>query len=142
VIPWHAEKLAFVCGPDHRLARRRHVSVGQLAGEPFIAFERDIPTRKTVDRILKMHRTSVRIAMEFDNIETIKRSVEVGGGVSILPETTIVNESRAGLLRVADFVEGPFTRSLAIIHRRGRTLTAAATAFLQLLLAAPATIAK
>jgi DNA-binding transcriptional LysR family regulator len=131
VIPWHAEKLVLVCAPDHRLARRRQVSVGQLAGEAFIAFERDIPTRKTIDQILKTHRVAVDIAMEFDNIETIKRSVEVGSGLSILPDTTVVNEVRAGLLRAVDFVEGPFTRSVAIVHRRGHVSNAAAASFLQ-----------
>ncbi|MGH9855829.1 MAG: LysR family transcriptional regulator, partial [Blastocatellia bacterium] len=53
VIPFRDDKLVIVCNPEHRLARRRRVSVEALAGEDFIAFERDIPTRKTVDRILK-----------------------------------------------------------------------------------------
>ena len=133
VIPWHDEKLVLVCAPDHRLARRRRVSLAQLAGEAFIAFERDIPTRKTIDRILKAHGVAVRTVMEFDNIETIKRSVEVGSGLSILPETTVVNEVRSGLLATVDFTEGPFTRSVGVIHRRGRVLSAAAQEFVRLL---------
>ena len=51
------------------------------------------PTRKTIDRILRAHRVAVDTVMEFDNVETIKRSVEVGSGLSILPETTVVNET-------------------------------------------------
>ena len=133
IIPWHDEKLVLVCAPDHRLARRRRVALGQLAGEAFIAFERDIPTRKTIDRILRGHGVAVNTVMEFDNIETIKRSVEVGSGLSILPETTVVNEVRSGLLATVDFTEGPFTRSVGIIHRRGRVLSAAAQEFVRLL---------
>jgi DNA-binding transcriptional LysR family regulator len=133
VIPWHDEKLVLVCAPAHRLARRRRIALAQLAGEPFIAFERDIPTRKTIDRILKSHGVAVNTAMEFDNIETIKRSVEVGGGVSILPETTVVNEVQSGRLATVDFADGPFTRSVGVIHRRGRVLGGAAQEFVRLL---------
>jgi hypothetical protein len=138
VIPWHDEKLVLVCAAGHRLARRRKVSLAQLRGEDFIAFERDIPTRKTIDRILRTHRVAVNTVMEFDNIETLKRSVEVGGGVSILPETTVVNEVKSGLLATADFTEGRFTRTVGIIHRRGRVPSAAAREFVRLLLATPA----
>ena len=71
--------------------------------------------------------------MEFDNIETIKRAVEVGSGVSILPDTTVINEVKRGLLATVDFAEGPFTRDVGIIHRRGRVLSAAAREFVKLL---------
>ena len=131
-IPWREEKLVMVCAPGHRLARRRKVSLTQLGGEEFIAFERDIPTRKTVDRLLRGHRIAVNTVMEFDNIETIKRAVEVGSGISILPDTTVVNEVTSGLLVARDFSEGRFTRTIGIIHRRGRVLTAAARELLRL----------
>jgi len=75
--------------------------------------------------------------MEFDNIETIKRSVEVGSGLSILPETTVVSEVKNGLLARLDFAEGTFTRTVGVIHRRGRALSAAASEFIRLLMAAP-----
>jgi DNA-binding transcriptional LysR family regulator len=133
VIPWREERLVLVCRPDHRLARKRPVSLARLQGEPFIAFERDIPTRKTIDRLLRAHRVIVRTVMEFDNVETIKRSVEVGSGVAILPEPTVANETQGGLLAKVTLAEGPFTRQLAIVHRRGRVLTGAARAFVTML---------
>jgi DNA-binding transcriptional LysR family regulator len=133
VIPWHDEELVLACAPTHRLARRRTVRIAELAGEPFIAFERDIPTRKTIDRVLRSHRVAVDTVMEFDNVETIKRSVEVGTGLSILPATTLVNEKRSRMLATADFAEGPFTRQVGLIHRRGRVLSAPAQAFVRLL---------
>jgi len=133
VIPWHEEKLVLACAPTHRLARRRTVRLAELQGEPFVAFERDIPTRKTIDRVLRTRRVSVNTVMEFDNVETIKRSVEVGTGLSILPATTVTREARSGMLATADFAEGPFTREVGLIHRRGRVLSAAAQAFVHLL---------
>jgi DNA-binding transcriptional LysR family regulator len=136
VVPWQDEELVLVCSPRHPLARRRRVSLTSLQGQDFIAFERDIPTRKTIDRLLGAHRIRVSTVMEFDNIETIKRAVEVGNGVSILPQTTVVDEVKRGLLAAVDFAGGPFTRSVGIVHRRGRGLSPAARAFVQLLVPA------
>ena len=135
VIPFRDDKLVVVCNPEHRLARRRRTSVLALAGEDFIAFERDIPTRKTIDRILKQHGVAVNYVMEFDNIETIKRSVEVGIGLSILPETAVANEVKNKLLVALDFTEGVFTRPIGIIHRKGKVFGEAARQFIQLLTA-------
>ena len=76
--------------------------------------------------------------MEFDNVETIKRSVEVGSGVSVLPDETVVNEVKAGLLVAVDFRGGPFTREVGIVHRRGVPRPAAGE-FIRLLLENAAT---
>jgi DNA-binding transcriptional LysR family regulator len=80
--------------------------------------------------------------MEFDNIETIKRSVEVGNGVSILPETAVVNEVGSGMLVALNFKEGVFTRPIGIIHRKGKVFSAAAREFVNLLTSAGALLDK
>ena len=133
VIPLHEDKLVLVCSPEHPFAQRRVVSLQELIGADFIAFERDIPTRKTIDRIFKQHKIAVNTVMEFDNIETIKRSVEVGIGLSILPESVITSEVRNQLLVPLDFIQGSFTRPVGIIHRRGRVFSAAAKSFVDML---------
>ena len=135
VIPLRDDKLVVVCNPEHKLARRGRVSVAALAGADFIAFERDIPTRKTIDRILKQRKVAVNYVMEFDNIETIKRSVEVGVGISILPETAVANEVRNKQLVALNFAEGVFTRPVGIIHRKGKVFSAAAREFINMLTA-------
>ena len=131
VIPWQEEPLVLVCAPEHPLARRRRVTMSLLQGASFIAFERDIPTRKTIDRLLSRYRVKVNRVMEFDNIETIKRAVEVGSGVSIVPATTVAEAIHRGTLVKLGFVEGRFTRTVGVIHRRGRVLTRAASAFVE-----------
>jgi DNA-binding transcriptional LysR family regulator len=65
------------------------------------------------------------------------RSIEVGGGISILPEPTVTNEVRAGLLRTVPLAEGPISRTIGIIHRRGRVLPAASAEFVRVLTSAP-----
>jgi DNA-binding transcriptional LysR family regulator len=133
VVPLRADELVFVAAPDHPLALRRRVPVKSLAGESFIAFDRDIPTRKAIDAILRRHGARVSYAMEFDNIETIKRSVEAGIGVSVLPAKAVENEARLGTLVTRPFVEGPFYRDVGILIRRGRELSPPARAFVELL---------
>jgi DNA-binding transcriptional LysR family regulator len=134
VLPWQDERLVIVVPPDHRLAHRRRVSTEELAGEAFIGFERDIPTRRTIDRILGSRRVRVKMTMQLDNVETIKRAVEVGIGLSILPESTISNEIRSGTLVRLDFMDGPHVRQVGVIHSRGRALSPPAREFVRLLL--------
>jgi DNA-binding transcriptional LysR family regulator len=133
VMPWREEPLVLVCAPGHPLARRRRIPLSQLRGMEFIAFERDIPTRKTIDRVLASHGVRVNRVMEFDNIETIKRAVEVGSGLSIVPETTVTGELTRGVLVRVGLAEGPFTRTVGVVHRRGRGLSNAAREFMRLL---------
>ena len=133
VIPWQEEPLVLVCAPQHPLARRKAVSLTRLQGEPFIAFDRDIPTRKTIDRVLATRRVRVQRVMEFDNVETIKRAVEVGSGISILPETTVAGELQRGVLMKIGLTDGRFTRTVGIVHRRGRALSSAAREFIRVL---------
>jgi DNA-binding transcriptional LysR family regulator len=137
LVPWRRETLVLVCPPGHPLARRRKVRVSDLTRERFIAFEKDIPTRKTIDSFLKAHRATVKPVMQLDNIETIKRSVEVGIGVSILPDATVATEVAGGVLSTAGFVEGPFSRETGIVYGRRRQLSPAAQAFIRLLGAGP-----
>jgi DNA-binding transcriptional LysR family regulator len=141
LVPLRPDQLVLACPPEHRLARRASLSLTRLAGEPFIAFDRDIPTRKLVDRLLRARRVVVPVTMEFDNIETIKRSVEAGLGISILPRPALDNEVRAGTLAARPFTDPDMHRPIGIIYRRSRELSPAARTFLALLqrdLGAPA----
>jgi DNA-binding transcriptional LysR family regulator len=133
IVPLRSDELVVVCPPDHPLARRARVPAARLAGQRFIAFDRDIPTRRLVDRFLRAHRAAVAVTMELDNIETIKRSVEAGLGVSILPRPALENEVKAGTLAARPFAAARLTRPLGILYRRGRELPPAAHAFLEAL---------
>ena len=142
-IVWR-DRLVVVCSPSHRLARRTRVSLDDLSGEKFIAFAADQPTRKALDRALRAARVSIRPAMEFDNVETVKRTVEIGDAVSILPEATLANERRAGSLVPIGIKGTDIRRPVGVITRRNRPESAALTKFLELLRAAhtPGELAK
>jgi DNA-binding transcriptional LysR family regulator len=130
IVPLASDELVVVLPPGHALARRRGLSLADLDGQSFIAFDRDIPTRKLVDRLLRQQGAAVRIAMELDNIETIKRSVEAGLGISILPAPALHNEVRARTLVMRRVREGRLQRAIGALHPRRRELSPAARALL------------
>ncbi len=134
IIPFTAEQLVVVFGPEHRLATRKTVRVEELDGENFVAFEKDIPTRRHIDRRLKSEGVRVNVVMEFDNNQTLKRAVEIGTGVSILPEGIIEQEVATGSLKFAQF-DSPsdWLRPLGIIRQRGKAPTPAESMFLGML---------
>ena len=138
------DRLVVVCSPSHRLARRARVALSDLDGEKFIAFAADQPTRKALDRALRASRVSIRPQMEFDNVETVKRTVEIGDAVSILPETTLVNERRGGSLVPVGIKGADIWRPVGVITRRNKASSPALLKFLELLRAgqAPGKLAK
>jgi LysR family transcriptional regulator, transcriptional activator of the cysJI operon len=138
------DRLVLVCSPSHRLARRTRVPLTELEGEKFIAFEADLPTRKALDRAMRLAKVNIRPEREFDNIEMVKRSVEIDGAVSILPETTLANERRAGSLIPVEIASPEMWRPVGVIMRRNRVGSPALRLFLQLLRGGqnPAALAK
>ena len=133
MIPFRNDHLVVICHPQHALAKRNEVSVADLAGQKFIGFDPDAPTRKAVDQIFREHNVDVETVMEFDNIETVKRAVEIDHGIAIVPQATVTQEALQGTLTVLKFKGTPFTRPLAILHRKGRVLTPAMKKFIETL---------
>jgi len=127
------ELLVLVCSPKHALAGESKVDIHKLQFERFIAFEKDVPTRIWIDNILSRYSTVVRTVMEFDNVETVKRAVEINAGVSILPQATVVQAAAGGSLKAIPFANERFVRPTGIIVRRGRTLSQAARYLIDLL---------
>ncbi len=133
VYDFEEEPLLLACSPRHPLAKETQVDIHKLQFERFIAFEKAVPTRIWIDAILARYNTVVRPVMEFDNIETIKRAVEINGGVSILPEPTIVQEVASGTIKAVPFSNERFVRPTGIIVRKDRALSQAARYCIELL---------
>ncbi len=127
------EPLVFVCSPEHPMAEQSQIDIHQLRFEKFIVFEEGIPTRGLIDSILVNYNVTVRPVMEFDNIETVKRAVELNSGVSILPETAIRQELASGTLKAISFSNRKFERPTGIIIRKDKILTQPGRYFIELL---------
>lgn len=127
------DELVVICHPNHALASRQQMKLEELSGEKFIAFEPDLPTRKVIDRHLREHGVQIEHAMEFDNIETVKRAVEIESGVSIVPGNTVRQEVESGALH-AVAIDGPkMSRPLGVLTRRNRNRSPAHQEFVEAL---------
>jgi DNA-binding transcriptional LysR family regulator len=138
MIPFRNDRLVVIAHPNHPLAKGGDVEVKALAAYKFIGFDPDIPTRKAVDQIFRDNKLEITPVMEFDNIETVKRAVEIDHGIAIVPQATVVQEVRQGTLATVLFKGKEFTRPLAILHRKGRVLTPAMKKFIETLNLDPA----
>jgi DNA-binding transcriptional LysR family regulator len=133
IYPLRKDPLVLICHPQHQLAKTKVLRLKNLSGQKFIGFEPDIPTRKALDKILKDHSVHVQHVMEFDNIETVKRAVEIDAGVAIVPQGTVLQEVAKQTLAQVALDDGEFYRPLAAIYKKNKVLSPAMKEFLGVL---------
>ena len=131
IIPFATDELIVAMNPEHPLAKKDILSIEELKGVNFIAFEKDIPTRKATDEILRNADIEVSIAMEFDNVETVKRALEINAGVAIIPKNTASNEVQRNQLVISRLDNGKHIRPLSLIHKKNRMLTPTLRSFIE-----------
>jgi DNA-binding transcriptional LysR family regulator len=136
--PWREEPIVLVCAPSHPFARREQVAIDELDGQSLVGFDPDLVIRHEIDRVLASRHAEPHVVMEFDNIETIKRAVEIDAGVALLPEPTVLRELAAGTLCAvpldcAGMPSGAIVRPLGIIRARGKPLAPTIERFIELL---------
>ncbi|MBI3884966.1 MAG: LysR family transcriptional regulator [Opitutae bacterium] len=132
-ISFRNDRLVLITHPQHPLAKTAEVDLKTLGQYKFIGFDPDIPTRKAVDAIFRDYKLEIIPVMEFDNIETVKRAVEIDHGIAIVPQATVQQEIKQGTLAAIHFKGKEFSRPLAILHRKGRVLTPAMKKFIETL---------
>ena len=133
VYPLRKDPLVLIVHPQHPFAKGKSVRIKALSGQKFIGFEPDIPTRKAIDRLLKENNVQVDHVMEFDNIETVKRAVEIDAGVAIVPQGTVIQEVSKQTLAQLNLEDGDFFRPLAAIYKKNKVLSPAMKQFLTIL---------
>ncbi len=133
IVPLRKEPLVLICHPQHPFARQKTVKLKQLVEQKVIGFEPDIPTRKALDKILREYGVDVKHVMEFDNVETVKRAVEIDAGVSVVPLGTVTQEVAKQTLAAVEIEDGEFFRPLAAIYKKNKVLSPAMKQFLAIL---------
>ena len=133
IVPLRRDNMVLICHPQHPLAKFQTAKLGAITGQKFIAFEPDIPTRKAIDRVLKEHNVTVQPVMEFDNIETVKRAVEIDAGIAIVPQGTIMQEVAKQTLAAVQFEDAQFFRQLAAVYKKNKVLSPAMKQFVAIL---------
>lgn len=133
-IPFLEDEMVVIVYPEHPLAGKTDgVVLDDIADEDLIAFDQSIPTRKATDGVLTQHGIRVNIKMEADNVEIIKKMVEVGLGVAFVPQYSVLQSSERQSIVILKLRDYCFLRPLGIIHRKGQPLSRSVQAFLALL---------
>jgi DNA-binding transcriptional LysR family regulator len=127
------DRLVLICHPQHPLAGLKSIKLKALNGQKFVSFEKDIPTQKALERIFSDHDVSVVSVMQFDNVETVKRAVEIDSGIAIVPEETIRQEVSDQTLVAVALESEDCVRQLGLIHKKDKVLSPAMKKFIALL---------
>lgn len=134
-IPFLEDEMVVITHPEHPWVSngRETVHLEDLDGVELVAFDTDIPTRRATDSLLNQQGIKVQVKVECDNVEIMKKMVEVGLGVALVPHFSVRDENTHGVLKVFRLADYRFVRPLAIIHRKGQPLSRPVQAFLRLL---------
>lgn len=125
------DELALVVNPRHPLARADAVSIRQLGGEHFVAHNVASPQRAKVLEAFQRYKTPLRIDVELPSLEAVRRFIEEGNHVALVPALTVQRELEAGVLIRVSVKELHMERKLRLVHRREAALSHAALAFLR-----------
>lgn len=127
------DELCFVVPPRHRLAKRRSVEVTDLGEETFIAHIVESPFRRRVIELFARHHTPLNMRVELPTIESIKRFVQMGAGVAIVPRMCVRWELERKLLVQVRIRQLKMPRHLYLIARRGARASHAALELIRIL---------
>ncbi|MBP7415173.1 MAG: LysR family transcriptional regulator [Pyrinomonadaceae bacterium] len=125
------DELVLIASPKHKLARQSSVSIKDLGDETFVAHNAPSPYRQKVIESFEKHKTSLNISVELPSLEAIKKLVEKGVGVALVPKLSAAAEIEGGRLAALSVKEMKLERKLNIVYRRNSELSHAAKAFLQ-----------
>ena len=129
----YIDHLACVVSPQHRLARRRTISIADLGPETFIAHSVVSPYKEVVLREFERLKVPLRRDVEMPTVESIRKMVQRNQGVAFLPRMCVEEEIAQGVLREVQVSELQTERKISLVYPAGRTLSHAARAFLALL---------
>lgn len=98
VSPWIEDELAVFAGPDHALAGRQDATLEDLLAEPWILREPGSGTRQTLEGALGSRLPRLKVALELEHTEAIKRAVEAGLGIGCISRLALKEAFRRGSL--------------------------------------------
>ncbi len=130
VLPVFKDELQVVTPADHPLARNRSVTIEEIANFPLI-LPKTGHTRVVLDRLLRDFRQHLQVSMELASVESIKKFVGAGLGISLLSRAYWQPEVAAGLLKLVPVEGQHINRELGLIYRRDRYLSLPAKVFIE-----------
>ena len=119
-IPFCGDPLVVIVAPAHPWARRRTVSVRELADVPLITREAVSTTRRFIEARLGSATRRLRVALELGSNDAIKRAVELGAGVGIVSQEVVRTEARTRVLHALTIRERGFVHRLDLVYHEDR----------------------
>jgi DNA-binding transcriptional LysR family regulator len=126
------DELVLLVPPGHPFAGRTDVSMEEMGSQRVIAHNDPSPAREEVLRLYEQRHAPLNIRMSLPSLDGIKRAVELGLGVALLPRRCAQGELSRGQLCEAGVPDLRSPRELRLVHRRGGALSHAAQAFLSI----------
>jgi DNA-binding transcriptional LysR family regulator len=117
--------------PAHALAKMGKVTLTRLGRETFVAHNVPSPLRQKVIEAFQRRKVPLQMEVELPSLEAIKRFVQRGNGVALVPRLTVEGELEAGTLVAVAVPELQIERKLRLVHRRQAALSHAAREFLR-----------
>jgi len=130
VIPLFRDEVQIVVPKDHPLGKKRSATAEDVSHYPLI-LPKTGHTRVVIDRLLRAYRDHLQISMELASVETIKKFVGAGLGISLISRTYAQAEVAAGLLKLIPLEGQKIHRELGLIYRRDRYLSLPAKVFIE-----------
>ena len=127
------DELTLVVHPKHVLAKKREVDVADLGNEDFIAHSVESPYRRRVIELFARNRTELKMPIEMPTIESIKRFVQMGMGVAIVPRMCVQWEIEHGWMKEVKVRQMNMPRHVYLVSRRGARLPHAAAELIRIL---------
>jgi DNA-binding transcriptional LysR family regulator len=131
VVPIHKDELVIITGPEHPLAKLKSATIEQVAEYPLL-LPQGGRTRDAIDSALAERRLKPNISMELDSSELLKRFVAAGLGIGFIGRSSVIEDTRAGVLAAIPVAETPMRRDLALVFRKDKALSRGALAFIEI----------
>jgi DNA-binding transcriptional LysR family regulator len=129
IIPIAEDELTLITSAQHPLAGKKTVAMQDLLPYPLI-FHKIGTTRERIMKQFGKKWEKLNISMELASLETIKKFVAIGMGISIVPRSYALQESAEGTLCLVKIKNLNIKRKLGLIFRKDRYLSMASRAFL------------
>ena len=124
------DELVLLVRPDHPLAGRSEITMEEMGRQTVIAHNDPSPARERVLRLYEQRHAPLNIRMSLPSLDGIKRAVEMGLGVALLPRRCAQGEIARGQLAEIRVPELRSPRQLRFVYRKDGDRSHAARAFL------------
>jgi DNA-binding transcriptional LysR family regulator len=131
VVNIHCDELVMITPPGHPLSRMKEVTVKELVRFPLL-----LPklgrTRGAIENLFLDRQLKPKVAMELDSSELLKRFVAADVGIGFIARSNVIEDVKAGALAAIPLADAMIRRDLALVHRKDKSLSRAARAFIEI----------